>query len=63
MGGVLMAKNDFILNRIFTRNTISDFLKNNENIVYTSVVKRYLNNTKSLLNKNVFSEIYKFMLN
>lgn len=57
-----MAKNNFILNRIFTRNTISDLLKDNENIVYTSTVKRYLNNTESLLNKNVFSEIYKFML-
>ena len=57
-----MAKNNFILNRIFTRNTISDLLKDNENIVYTSTVKRYINNTESLLNKNVFSEIYEFMM-
>ena len=62
VGGVFMAKNNFILNRIFTRNTISDLLKDNENIVYTSTVKRYINNTESLLNKNVFSEIYEFMM-
>jgi DUF1009 family protein len=57
-----MAKNNHILNRIFTRNTISDLLKDNDNTVYASIVRRYLNNTESLLNKNVFSEIYKFML-
>lgn len=57
-----MESNNLILNRIFTKNTLNDLLMNQESIVLTNSVKRYLNDVEDLKNNEIISAIYKFML-
>ncbi|OWZ82727.1 sce7726 family protein [Natranaerobius trueperi] len=54
------ANNHHMLNRLFTRNTLSDFLKLKKSDIYTKSAKTYINNTH-LPNRTLLREIYQYM--
>ena len=53
-----MADNSRAINRVFTRNVISELLQNGSNEVFDYVVNRYVNDPESKTHGELFSEIY-----
>lgn len=53
-----MEANNMVLNRFFVRSTFSDLINSNENAIYYSTVKRYLDDSESKQNRALISEIY-----
>jgi hypothetical protein len=53
--------NNFVLNRVFTRNTFKDLLWRQSNKIYFEVIKRYIEDTKAKSNRILISEIYGIM--
>lgn len=53
--------NNLILNRLFTQNIFSNFLIEQGDPTYYSVVQRYVNNPEDKNNGELISEIYSFM--
>lgn len=55
------CNNNIILNKIFTKNTIMDLINKNKSDIYTTIIKRYINDVDSKYNENLISEIYKII--
>ena len=55
-----MTENNIILNRLFTQNTFFDMVNAN-NDTYVAVVQRFVNEPENKDNRNLISEVYKFM--
>jgi hypothetical protein len=53
-----MPDNSRAINRVFTRNVISDLLRTGSNDVFNYVVKRYVADPESKTNGQIISEIY-----
>jgi hypothetical protein len=56
-----MSSNNFILNRVFTKQVINDLVKNTRNDVYVSTIHQYLKEYDNCSNKEILSDIYKYM--
>ncbi len=56
-----MAKNNLILNRLFTQNTFFDMIQYNDTSIFDTVVKRYIDNIEDKNNGELISEIYSYM--
>lgn len=56
-----MSSNNLILNRLFTKHVIEDLVKNTCNNIYISIIKKYIDDCNSCSNKEIFSDIYKYM--
>lgn len=56
-----MGRNNQILNRLFTKQVINDLLKNTCNNVYVSSIQQYLDDYDNYSNKEILSNIYKYM--
>ena len=56
-----MSGNNFILNRLFTKQVINDLVKNTCNNVYVSTIQQYLKEYDNRSNKEILSDIYKYM--
>lgn len=57
------SNNNFILNRVFTRNTFAELLTEQNNGTYFEVIKRYIEDSENKSNRNLISEIYAIMSN
>jgi hypothetical protein len=55
-----LANNNFILNRFFTQNILSDLIYSDSSI-YGTIIRRFVANPKGKKNKVLISEIYRFM--
>ncbi|WP_035772071.1 sce7726 family protein [Clostridium butyricum] len=53
--------NNIILNKLFTRSTLQGLIKNNNDRLYKSIVKKYLKEVDNKYNKDIISDIYKVM--
>lgn len=58
---VFMVANNLILNRLFTQNVFQNLISDNDNTTYGTVVQRYVTDTGAKDNRELISEIYKFM--
>lgn len=56
-----MAKNNLILNRLFTQNTFFDMIQYNDTSIFDTVVKRYIDDIEDKNNGELISEIYSYM--
>lgn len=56
-----MSRNNFILNRLFTKQVINDLVKNGKNAAYVSVVQQYMGNCNNCSNGEILNNIYKHM--
>lgn len=56
-----MTKSNLILNRLFTQNFVSDIINNNNNPIWTTIVRRFVDDPYDKDNGSIISEIYKFM--
>lgn len=56
-----MGTNNLILNRVFTRSNINEWVTQKYNGVYLKIIERYVDTTECMLNRNVITEIYKIM--
>lgn len=56
-----MAKNNLILNRLFTQNFFKDLINDNNNATYITIVQRYVTDPETKNNRELISEIYGFM--
>lgn len=54
--------NSNVLNRVFSKKTFMDLIENESNIVYSTVIKRYLNDKEFHKNGDAISEVYKVLL-
>ncbi|WP_235427243.1 sce7726 family protein [Cohnella kolymensis] len=57
----MSANNNLLLNRIFTKSTFTDWIKNHKDSDLNESIRKYLSNSP-ILNKDVISQIYKTML-
>lgn len=57
---IKLANNNFILNRFFTQNILSDLIYSDSSI-YSAVIQRFIANPEGKKNKVLISEIYRFM--
>ena len=48
-----------ILNKIFSRSTLRQFIDNGDDRTYSQVIKRYIKNGEGKTNSELLSEIYK----
>lgn len=58
----MSAENFFILNRMFTRNTLSDLINNKSSDVYSIILKNFISNYKEKTNAENIKEIYKLLI-
>ncbi|MCH5298750.1 MAG: sce7726 family protein [Ruminococcus sp.] len=58
-----MAKNNIILNRLFTQNTFSDMIHFDDTSIFDAVIRRYINDPEDKSNEMLISEIYSYMSN
>ena len=58
-----MSSHNVLLNRIFSQNSLSSILKNQENSPYISVIRRYIKNPEGKTNLSLISEIYQYLQN
>jgi len=56
-----ISTNNLILNRLFTQNIFYNFLKDQYDSTYYSIVQRYIDNPEDKNNGELISEIYSFM--
>lgn len=56
-----MTKSNLILNRLFTQSFVSDIINKNSNPVWTTIVRRFVDDPCDKDNGTIISEIYKFM--
>ena len=56
-----MADNSRAINRVFTKNVLTDLLTEGRNVVFDYVVKRYVNDPESKTHGEIFSEIYSYL--
>lgn len=56
-----MSSNNLILNRLFTKQVINDLVTNTWNNVYVSTIQQYLDDYDDCSNKEILSNIYKYM--
>ena len=56
-----MTSNNFVLNRLFTKQVINDLIQNNSNDIYVTIIQQYLNDYKSYSNKEILNKIYTYM--
>src|SRR5574344_1976664 len=56
-----MDTNSIVLNRVFSRNTFSSFLKGDCTSSYVCAVKRYLQSPEGKKNRILISEIYSYL--
>jgi hypothetical protein len=57
----MSSNNNIILNRVFTRSTFTELLKEQYSNTYYQVIKRYIENIETKSNRILISEIYKVM--
>lgn len=57
----MSTDNSTLLNRVFTRNTLRDILKNNHSDVYSTAIRRYFADSTGLDNRTLISEIYSIL--
>ena len=55
-----MNSNNLVLNRLFTQHVFKDLTNNNDNNVYGTIIRRYLNNNEKD-NQTIISEIYQVL--
>jgi hypothetical protein len=53
--------NNLILNRLFTRNVITDLMKLRNNSVYGTIIQRFIDSPEDKNNGTMISEVYEFM--
>lgn len=58
----MSAENFFILNRMFTRNTLSDLIKHNYSEIYSIILKNFIKDYKTKTNSQNIKEIYKLLI-
>lgn len=56
-----MSSNNFILNRLFTRQVFDDLMDNHTNNTYYAIVKKYIKDANIGNNGDVIRNIYKYM--
>ena len=56
-----MADNSRAINRVFTKNVLTELLTKGKNEVFDYVVKRYVNDPESKTHGEIFSEIYSYL--
>jgi hypothetical protein len=56
-----MDQNSIVLNRVFSRNTFSSFLKGDCSSAYMSAVRRYVQSPDEKTNRMLISEIYSYI--
>ncbi len=56
-----MSANNFILNRLFTRNLFLELIKNKNNKIYESIVNTFVPDSSSKENRVLLGELYKMM--
>ncbi|MFZ2877400.1 MAG: sce7726 family protein [Enterococcus aquimarinus] len=56
-----MTSNNFVLNRLFTKQVINDLIQNNSNDIYVTIIQQYLNDYKAYSNKEILNKIYTYM--
>ena len=54
--------NNIVLNRAFSKKSFADLLENENGIIYSSIIKRYLDDSKFEKNADAISEIYNVLL-
>jgi hypothetical protein len=54
--------NNNVLNRAFSKKTFIDLIEDKSNIVYTSIIKRYLDDNDFEKNSDAISEVYNILL-
>lgn len=54
--------NNSVLNRVFSKVTLTDLINNNENIAFSTTIERYIDDSNVRSNKEVIKEIYKVLL-
>lgn len=54
--------NSSVLNRVFSKKTFIDLIQNESNIIYSSVIKRYLDDKEFNDNNEAISEVYNILL-
>jgi len=54
--------NNSVLNRVFSKATLTDLINNNENIAFSTTIERYIDDSNVRNNKEVIKEIYKVLL-
>lgn len=58
----MSAENFFILNRMFTRNTLSDLINNKSSEVYSIILKNFIKDYKEKTNAENIKEIYSLLI-
>ena len=56
-----MSNNNLILNRLFTKQFINNLVKNTKNNIYVSTIHQYLDDYYDCNNREIISNIYKYM--
>lgn len=54
--------NNLLLNRVFSKSTLSDLIENRDSVLVSNVVSRYMLNEDNLTYGDAFSKIYKVMI-
>lgn len=55
----MSENNNLILNKMFTKSTFNNLLRNSKSTTYTEIIRRYISNTDYYNNEYLISEIYK----
>ena len=56
-----MSNNNYMLNRVFTRNNLNDIINNKNDMLFANMVEMYNMEVDGNLNKDAISKVYKFM--